>query len=123
MTELCDEVSRISGGPQVMMIEEVLNFLNKHEIRATYEAVGEVMGTNPQSILLGDRRSRASWVVSKRTEDPTGYTAEQEHPRLRSKKDVIRSGAVLSRLLAREREMRERDRLWMEREIEQMRED
>ena len=78
-------------------MEEILTYLNAVRIRCTYKAVGEAIGVSPQSVgrYLGTRRKRASWVVSAKTGEPTGYTPAEKHPRLKENKHIIRSGTVL----------------------------
>lgn len=54
------------GGPPSLTLEEVIQFLNAAQIRATYRAVASLVGGIPQGIgqRLGARRREASWVVS-----------------------------------------------------------
>ena len=85
-----------------MSIEEILAYLNEACIRCTYGAVGEALGVRPQSVgrHLGKKRKEASWVVSARTGEPTGYTDDEKHPCLKKNRHIIRSGAeLLSRLM------------------------
>ena len=60
--------------------ERVLAYLNHEKRRCTYEALGDFLGDIPaQSVgqYLGEKRPEASWVVSKKTGRPTGYTPDQ----------------------------------------------
>ena len=84
-------------------IERILDCLERHQIRATYAAVGEVIGV----IAIGVSRQlpgvngRCSWVVNGETGLPgegAGYRPDDLHPRLRSKRRIIRSGAELREL-------------------------
>ena len=61
--------------------DEVLCYLNANCIRATYGALGGVIGVSPQSVgkYLGSIRPQASWVVRKKDGRPTGYSKQQEH--------------------------------------------
>jgi len=86
-----------------MTIETILEYLNAVPVRATYGAVGEVLGVRPQVVprLLGARRPEASWVVNGTTGEPTGYAPEEVDPRLPGTR-VIRSGDELQRGLESE---------------------
>ena len=55
--------------------EKILCELNKRKTRATYGAVGCILGVLPRHVgkYLGCRRPKASWVVRKDTEMPTCY--------------------------------------------------
>ena len=85
-----------------MTIETILDYLNAVPVRATFGAVGEVLGVRPQAVsrLLGARRPEASWIVNGSTGEPTGYTPDQVDPRLPGT-DVIRSGDELRSCLER----------------------
>jgi hypothetical protein len=80
-------------------LEDVIEFLNHEHIRATYTAVAGLLGVKPDAMgsLLGRRNKSASWVVSTTTGLPTGYTAEDLHPRLLQKQEVIRLSHDLER--------------------------
>lgn len=85
------------------LIERILYCLEKRKIRCTYDAVAQIltekMGDKYSPIVVGTylakRRCRASWVVRKSTEEPTGYTPEQKHPDLYSNPKVIKSKTEL----------------------------
>ena len=83
-----------------MTIESILEYLNAVPVRATYGAVGDVLGVRPQAVprLLGARRREASWIVSSSTGEPTGYPPDQVDPRLQGT-HVIRTGDELRRRL------------------------
>ena len=79
-------------------MEEILTYLNAVRIRCTYKAVGEAIGgVLAQSVgrCLGTRHGKASWVVRANTGQPTGYTPDKKHPRLKERKHIIGSGAEL----------------------------
>ena len=86
-------------------IEQIVSFLERHRIRATYGAVGQAAGLPARSIgqHLGDKCPSASWVVSAKTGLPTGYTPAQLHPELLANREVISSGEALTRRMKRER--------------------
>jgi len=79
-----------------MDIQTILDCLNSVAVRATYGAVGEVLGVRPQVVprLLGARRPEASWVVNGTTGEPTGYAPDETDPRLPGT-HVIRTGDEL----------------------------
>ena len=79
-----------------MDIQTILDCLNSVAVRATYGAVGEVLGVRPQVVprLLGARRPEASWVVNGTTGEPTGYAPEEVDTRLPGT-HVIRTGDEL----------------------------
>lgn len=81
--------------------DQILDCLNCERIRATYGAVGEVLGLRAQSVgaVLGSRTTRASWVVNARTGEPTGYGANEKHPELHRTERIVRTGEELSQLL------------------------
>jgi hypothetical protein len=78
-------------------LDEILAFLNDRQIRATYGAVGEVVGVIPRALgaLLGTRRPEASWIVNAADGLPTGYAQDECHPALFSQPDVIATGREL----------------------------
>lgn len=90
--------SRRSSTPKV---DQILDCLSRERIRATYGAVGEVLGRPAQSVggMLGNRTTRASWVVNAKTGEPTGYNAEEKHAELHRTEQIIRTGEELSQLL------------------------
>ncbi len=72
-------------------IREILEFLNCAEVRCTYEAVAGLLEVHPISVgkYLGKMRPEASWIVSKKTSNPTGYLREQMHPNLCKNPKII----------------------------------
>ena len=88
-------------------LDRVLDCLEEMKVRATYGAVGPVVGLPPRCVgpvigMLnngGGRSPRGSWVVSKANKLPTGYTEEQLAPGLRSTK-VITTQEQLRQLLS-----------------------
>lgn len=84
-----------------MNISEILAALNAHQTRATYGAVGELLGIAAIGVgrHLGQPRAEASWVVSATTEKPTGYNASDYHPDLLSHDKIIRTGNELRGIL------------------------
>ena len=83
------------------MVETILAALNSNKVRATYGAVGDVLGMPARSVgtFLGENRSYASWVVSRGTKSPTGYSLDQYHRDLFLHSEVIDSASELKALL------------------------
>ena len=84
-----------------MNSEDILQYLETYRTRATYGAVGELLGIPAIGVAsrLGDIRPRASWVVSAKTGLPSGYPAEQCHSELLSNNRIIRKGHELAKLM------------------------
>ena len=84
----------IAGG---VTLDEILRFLNEANVRATYGAVGEVLGVVSRSMgaRLGARRPEASWIVSAENHLPTDYSPDEWHPALLSRPEVITTGTAL----------------------------
>ena len=82
-------------------INEILSALNAHKIRATYGAIGGMLGIPPIGVgaRLGDMRPEASWVVSAKNGRPSGYSERYCHPELYSFGVVIRTKDQLQALL------------------------
>jgi alkylated DNA nucleotide flippase Atl1 len=80
--------------------QAILNVLNREKVRATYGAVGEILGIPAWSVgqALGAKRSEASWVVNARTNMPTDYAPDQLHADL-FRSAVIKTGAQLRQFL------------------------
>ncbi len=71
-------------------IKQVLDFLNRNRLRATYKDVAGFLNVPAQSlsVLLGPHRPAASWVVNGETGKPSGYIESECHPDLRAH-DII----------------------------------
>ena len=77
-------------------LEEILEFLDDQQVRATDRAVAEVIGVDPQmGSRVGDRRPEKSWVVNADTGLPTGYQQHETHPELLRRPEIIRTGREL----------------------------
>ena len=71
-------------------IDSVLDLLDQFRQRATYGAVAGVVDSSPRSLMSGRARDqRSSWIVSRETKQPSGYSDEQIHPDLTSRSEVI----------------------------------
>jgi len=68
-----------------MELSVVVERLHKHGQRATYAAVGGLVGRLPLSVMHGQMKSpENSWVVAKKTGYPTGFAPSERDPRLLS---------------------------------------
>jgi hypothetical protein len=78
-------------------LEDILEFLNAEQVRATYGAVADVLGVIPRSMgaRLGLRRPEASWIVNAFNGLPTDYSQDEWHPALLSQGEIISSGPTL----------------------------
>jgi hypothetical protein len=90
------------GALSSVTLPEILEFLNAEQVRATYGAVGGVIGVVPRALgaHLGTRTAEASWIVNGETGLPTDYTQNEMHPALLSKNEVISSGIELTMRLS-----------------------
>lgn len=85
-----------------VQLEGVLMALNQRLQRATYAAVGGVVGLPAQSVMQGRQKAAmSSWVVSKKTHLPTGYAAGECHPKLTSNPHVIQTADELRAWLSK----------------------
>jgi len=84
-------------------LEHIVSFLQQKRIKATYRAVGEMVGLPALSVgrRLGPKCPKASWVVSKTTGDPTGYSEHEKDAHLDEETEIIESGADLARRMKR----------------------
>ena len=82
-------------------LDQILDALNAQRQRATYGAVAAVIGAAPRTLMSGrDRDQRHSWVVSRKTGQPTGYEGDQIHPELLAVPHVIESRDELTQWLS-----------------------
>lgn len=80
----------------------ILRELNTAKQRATYGAVGGLLGQLPRSVMGKlPRIPKYSWVVLADTHEPSGYTSAQLDPELRSNTHVITEVAELRTWLDR----------------------
>jgi hypothetical protein len=77
-------------------LDAILDLLARHHQRATYGAVGALVD-RPPSFLMGGRPRdhRHSWIVNQETELPTGYGPDDMHPKLRSRRVVLKTSQQL----------------------------
>lgn len=73
-------------------LESILDVLNQFHQRATYGAVAGVVNSSPRSLMTGrDRDKRSSWVVSRESGQPSGYSDEQKHEALTEREKILGS--------------------------------
>ena len=91
------EVSRSNS------VEQILEALQASRVRATYGAVAGVLGVPAVAVgrMLGEKRPLASWVVSKSTGLPSGYSAVESHSALTSNPRILETAEELSDFLGR----------------------
>ncbi len=78
----------------------ILRELSSARQRATYGAVGGLLGRLPRSVMQGLQRKPAySWVVLSDTGEPSGYSPAQMDPALKENAHVIREPEELRRWL------------------------
>jgi hypothetical protein len=97
---VCNRTSgagRARGAIGSTTLPDILAFLNAAQIRATYGAVGELLGIIPRAMgaQLGPHTVERSWIVSAGTGLPTDYSRDDIHPALLRTDQIIRSGTEL----------------------------
>mgnify|MGYP006950018551 CR=1 FL=1 len=71
-------------------LSHVVSVLSKHHQRATYSAVGGLIGLPARSVMAGQKKDpENSWVVTAKTKKPTGYLPHEIHPNLEERANVI----------------------------------
>lgn len=71
-------------------VMQITAVLARHSQRATYGAVGGLVGLPAQSVMAGlPKNAQNSWIVSKTTGMPTGYSANEIDPHLLDNEYVI----------------------------------
>ena len=77
-------------------IDSILEQLEQFRQRATYGAVASVVNASPRSLMSGRARStQSSWIVSRKDGQPSGYHADQKHPELESRDQILRTADEL----------------------------
>jgi len=102
---VCNRTSKASrprGAIGSATLPEILEFLNAEQVRATYGAVGELLGVIPRAMgtQLGPHTAERSWIVSAGTGLPTDYSRDEMHPALLRTDEVIGSGIALAMRLS-----------------------
>lgn len=71
-------------------LDQVIAALNQHHQRATYSAVAGLLDQSPRLLMRSRPREQGnSWIVSKTTGKPTGYTDTDVHPQLMANESVL----------------------------------
>ena len=83
------------------MLEKILHCLNATRCRATYKAVGDVIGVYHRNVRLelGHRCPRNCWIVNKSTGQPSGYTPGQMDPRFDRHSRLLTTGRELGQFV------------------------
>jgi len=83
-------------------LDDVMRFLNGAQVRATRQAVAQLLGVPPEALAarLGAPRPEASWIVTAENGLPTGYTQNEMHPELVRSSEIITSGLALAMRMA-----------------------
>jgi hypothetical protein len=83
---------------------QIVARLHLHQQAASYGAVAGLVGGLPRTVMFKLRRNQAnSWVVNRRTQLPTHYTAQERDPHLIAaiqQSGVIVTPAALAQWLA-----------------------
>ena len=83
--------------PKKAQLASIVAMLDQHSQRATYGAVGGVVGLPAQSVMQGELKShRNAWVVAAKNGEPTGYDKEAWPPLLKKNTEVICSHVALA---------------------------
>ena len=83
--------------PGKWQLKDVISLLSAHSQRATYGAVGGVVGLPARSVMFGQPKNPAnSFVVSAKSGDPSGYSQSECHTALKSRAAVISSPAAFA---------------------------
>ena len=78
-------------------LEDIIDSLDRHHQRATFEAVAGLGGMPPLSVMSREiKRQKNSWVVSKRNGLPTGYKGIEIHPALKEHVAALKSSRELA---------------------------
>lgn len=76
--------------PPPYSLETVIGLLDQHHRRATYGAVGGLLGVLPRSVMRGlPKVQRYSWVVGVESGRPSEYGEEQIHPDLEEYPEIL----------------------------------
>jgi hypothetical protein len=81
----------------IARIEDIIAVLERYSQRATYGALGGVVGMPARSVMSGQAKThRNSWIVALRSYKPTGYESSQLHPELEARREVITTAEELA---------------------------
>ncbi len=78
-------------------LSKIVASLSMHSQRATYGAVGGLVGLPARSVMAGQPKSKEnSWVVAAKTGKPTGYLPAETDSQLNSRALVISTAEELA---------------------------
>lgn len=90
-------------------LDEIVDLLDRHQQRAAYGAVADLLGKPAKFLMSGlERAPRYSWVVNKKTLLPTGYSPEEQHPALQESSFVLLDATSLHDWIARKQSNQKR---------------
>ena len=76
--------------PSDIRLKAIIEMLSKHRQRATYGAVGGVVGKPARSVMSGQPKCiQNSWVVSAKTGRPTGYFKHETDSHLEASSIIV----------------------------------
>jgi hypothetical protein len=77
-------------------LDAILDLLSRFHQRATYGAVGGVLGEAARFVMRGRSLDhRHSWVVNRKTKKPTGYAPAQCDPQLETRPRILGTADAL----------------------------
>jgi len=77
-------------------LDAILDLLSQYHQRATYGAVGGILGVPAAFVMQGrPRNPRHSWVVNQETGEPTGYNPGQCDPQFSTRDTILMTDAAL----------------------------
>lgn len=77
-------------------LDAILDLLSQYHQRATYGAVGHVVGVPAAFVMRGcPRDPRHSWIVNQETGAPTGYIPAECDPNLYARDSILTTEAAL----------------------------
>ncbi|MEP6492033.1 MAG: hypothetical protein ABJF01_05115 [bacterium] len=83
-------------------LDDIIFTVSQHHQRATYSAVAALLGQTPRLLMRGKPRAPDnSWIVSKTTGRPTGYSDADAHPQLNANETVLTTREELADWLAK----------------------
>ncbi|MDQ3081325.1 MAG: hypothetical protein M3R07_03830 [Gemmatimonadota bacterium] len=86
------DTATVSGNDLDSIIEQ----LDRFHQRATYGAVAAIVDKSPRSLMSGrERNPRSSWIVSRESGAPSGYSEEQLHPALEERENILSTPGAL----------------------------
>jgi hypothetical protein len=91
------------SGPylQKFTLKSIVQLLDEYHQRATYGAVGALLGKAPRSVMQGLPRDwKHSWVVNQSDGEPSEYPSLKKHPSLHERPRILPTAEELAAWLA-----------------------